>query len=40
LFDELAFQSEKAELGLKRLEKKKYKGMTQSARKYREFTGK
>ncbi|SET08833.1 ribosome biogenesis GTPase [Methanococcoides vulcani] len=40
LTDELVFQSEKAELGLKRLEKKKYKGMTQSARKYREFTGK
>lgn len=40
LTDELVFQSEKAELGLKRLEKKKYKGMSQNARKYRKFTGK
>jgi len=40
LTDELAFQSEKAEIGLKRLEKKKYKGLSQSARKYREYTGK
>ncbi|WP_440951824.1 ribosome small subunit-dependent GTPase A [Methanococcoides sp. FTZ1] len=40
LSEELAFQSEKAELGLKRLEKKKYKGLSQSARKYREYTGK
>ncbi|MBP2029648.1 ribosome biogenesis GTPase [Methanohalophilus levihalophilus] len=40
LVSELAFQSEKAELGLKRLEKKKYKGIAQTARKYREYTGK
>lgn len=40
LVAELAFQSEKAELGLKRLEKKKYKGIAQTARKYREYTGK
>jgi len=37
---ELTFQSEKAELGLKGIEKIKYKGMSQGARKYREFTGK
>jgi ribosome biogenesis GTPase len=40
LTDEITFQSEKAELGLKRLEKKKYNGMMQGARKYREYTGK
>lgn len=40
LSDEIAFQSEKVEIGLKRLEKKKYKGLAQSARKYREYTGK
>lgn len=34
---ELAFQSEKADIGLKRLEKKKYKGMQVSAREYREY---
>ncbi|MDA0525403.1 ribosome small subunit-dependent GTPase A [Methanococcoides alaskense] len=37
---ELTFQSEKAELGLKGIEKKKYKAISQGARKYREFTGK
>ncbi|NPE28806.1 ribosome small subunit-dependent GTPase A [Methanococcoides sp. SA1] len=40
LTDELTFQSEKAEIGLKRIEKKKYKGLSQNARKYREYTGK
>ncbi len=40
LIGELAFQSDKTELGLKRLEKKKYKGLSQTARKYREYTGK
>ncbi len=34
---ELAFQSEKAEIGLKRLEKKKYRGIRVTARKYREY---
>lgn len=34
---ELAFQSEKAEIGLKRLEKKKYKGMQVSPRILREY---
>ncbi|WP_407356443.1 ribosome small subunit-dependent GTPase A [Methanolobus sp. WCC5] len=34
---EIAFQAEKADIGLKRLEKKKYKGMQVSARKLREY---
>lgn len=34
---ELIFQSEKAEIGLKRLEKKKYKGIQISAKQYREY---
>lgn len=34
---ELAFQSEKADIGLKRLEKKKHKGMQVSPREYREY---
>ena len=34
---ELAFQSERSEIGLKRLEKKKYKGMHLSAREYRDY---
>ena len=34
---ELAFQSEKEDIGLKRLENKKYKGMQVSAREYREY---
>jgi ribosome biogenesis GTPase / thiamine phosphate phosphatase len=34
---ELVFQSEKAEIGLKRLEKKKYKGIQFNARKYKEY---
>ncbi len=37
LMAELVFQSEKAELGLKRLEKKKYKGIQFNARKYKEY---
>ena len=40
LTDELRFQSEKSEIGLKRLEKKKYKGMLKSFKKYQEFAGK
>jgi ribosome biogenesis GTPase len=40
LTDELVFQSEKSEIGLKRLEKKKYKGMLKSFKKYQEFAGK
>ncbi|WP_348632332.1 ribosome small subunit-dependent GTPase A [Methanofollis sp. W23] len=40
LMDELAFQSERAEPGLKRLEKKNYKGMLQGARNYRKYVGK
>jgi len=39
LNDELAFQKDKAEIGLKRLEKKKYKGIAQAARKYRKSEG-
>jgi ribosome biogenesis GTPase len=40
LTDELVFQSEKSEIGLKRLEKKKYKGMLKSYKEYRKFTEK
>ncbi|NPE30540.1 ribosome small subunit-dependent GTPase A [Methanococcoides sp. SA1] len=36
---ELAFQSDKAEIGLRGLEKKKYKGMSRGAKKYREAKG-
>ncbi|MDW7733307.1 MAG: ribosome small subunit-dependent GTPase A [Methanolobus sp.] len=35
LNEELSFQADKAEIGLKRMEKKKYKGIAQAARKYR-----
>ncbi len=36
LMAELSFQADKADIGLKRLEKKKYKGLTKGAEKYRE----
>lgn len=40
LTEELIFQSKKSEIGLKRLEKDKYKKIAVAAKKYREFTGK
>ncbi len=36
LMAEVSFQADKVEIGLKRLEKKKYKGLTKGAEKYRE----
>ncbi|WP_406657517.1 ribosome small subunit-dependent GTPase A [Methanolobus sp. ZRKC2] len=40
LAKELTFQSRRSEIGHKRLEKEKYKGISVAAKKYREFTGK
>lgn len=40
LTDELSFQSKKAEIGLKRLEKERYREMAVNIKKYRKFTGK
>ncbi|HWR25372.1 MAG TPA: ribosome small subunit-dependent GTPase A [Methanosarcina sp.] len=40
LTDELIFQSKKSEIGLKRLEKERYKKIAVDAKKYRKFMGK
>ncbi|WP_440948285.1 ribosome small subunit-dependent GTPase A [Methanosarcina sp. T3] len=40
LTEELIFQSKKAEIGLKRLEKEKFKQIAVDIKKYRKFTGK
>ena len=40
LTDELMFQSKKSEIGLKRLEKEKYREIALTIKKYRKFTGK
>ncbi|AKB32141.1 putative GTPase related to EngC [Methanosarcina siciliae HI350] len=40
LADELVFQSKKSEMGLKRLEKEKYREIAVTSKKYRKFTGK
>ena len=40
LTDELMFQSKKSEIGLKRLEKEKYREIAVTIKKYRKFTGK
>jgi ribosome biogenesis GTPase len=40
LTEELIFQSKKAEIGLKRLEKEKYKQIAVDIKKYKKFTGK
>jgi ribosome biogenesis GTPase len=40
LAEELVFQSKKSEIGLKRLEKEKYREIAVTSKKYRKFTGK
>lgn len=40
LTDELLFQSRKSEIGLKRLEKERYKKIAVTSKEYRKFTGK
>jgi ribosome biogenesis GTPase len=40
LTEELVFQSKKAEIGLKRVEKEKYREIAVTSKKYRKFTGK
>lgn len=40
LVDELIFQSKKSEIGLKRLEKERYKKMAVDIKKYKKFSGK